>query len=225
MASTMKTISKQDIDNSVQELADYFVDIINDNNDDKPAQLSKLFEDYKNYLKAETSDALRGPRDEDDDEKLPAKLRAMVDALLVHAPIVIAGRHGEPDITLNRRQTGHFLLHTPHGRRLAEHLNNLSKGETPMPTIDIMKLSNIDSVYEVCKNISSGTVELSEFDFTKMVSGHAQLSKQPFEKLFNDQRFKRRIAQSGKLVASHNHNAPSKSYAALVLLMIKYSQA
>jgi hypothetical protein len=97
-----------------------------------------LFDDIM-LRKATVSDPLRGPRDEPDDDKVSLKLSAMVDWVVTHAPIVITGRHGEPDITLNREQTGYVLLHTPHGRRLAEHLNNLSKGETEMPTVDIMK--------------------------------------------------------------------------------------
>ena len=62
-----------------------------------------------------------------DDDKVSAKLRAMVDAMIAAAP------------TLNRQQAAYYLLHTPHGRRLAEHLNNLSKGETVMPQVDIRK--------------------------------------------------------------------------------------
>jgi hypothetical protein len=142
-----------------------------------------LFNDI--IRKADASDPLRGPREEPDDDKVSPKLRAMIEAIVTHAPIVVTGRHGKPDITLNREQTGQYLIHTPHGRRLAEHLNNFLKGETEMPTVDIMKLHNPESVIEVCKNISGGSMELSEEDFTKMVTGHAHITKQPFEKVFS----------------------------------------
>jgi hypothetical protein len=160
--------------------------------------------EYSPVTKADVPDTLRGPRDEPDDDKVSPKLRAMIEAIVTHAPIVITGRHGKPDITLNREQTGQYLIHTPHGRRLAEHLNNLSKGETKMPQVDIFRLQKIDSVYEVCKNITSGAVELSEFDFTKMVTGHAHITKQPFEKVFNlpdVQRAYKIVSEAGHLQA------------------------
>ena len=85
-----------------------------DNSDDPPY----LFNDIMRKAAAD---------DIQDDDKVSAKLRAMVDAMIAAAP------------TLNRQQAAYYLLHTPHGRRLAEHLNNLSKGETVMPQVDIRK--------------------------------------------------------------------------------------
>jgi hypothetical protein len=172
------------IDRSMDALAESLCSILVDGGCDKAAAMTKTFEQFRDYLKANVSDPLRGPREEDDDVKVAAKLRAMVDAIVTHAPIVITSRHGKPDVTLNREQTGQHLVHNAHGRRLAEHLSNLSKGD-PMPQVDIMKLHNPDSVIEVCKSISSGAVELSECDFTKMVAGHARITKQPFEKVFS----------------------------------------
>jgi hypothetical protein len=68
-----------------------------------------------------------------DDDKVSAKLRAMVDALIV------AGRFTD------RQTATHYLLHTPHGRRLAEHLNSISKHkeETIMPQVDFLKLATV----------------------------------------------------------------------------------
>jgi hypothetical protein len=84
-----------------------------------------LFNDIM-LAKASVSDPLRGPRDEDDDDKLSAKLRAMVAAMTIADP------------SKTEQQHLHYLLHSAHGRRLAEHFNNLSKGEPPM--LDVNKL-------------------------------------------------------------------------------------
>lgn len=68
----------------------------------------------------------------DDDDKVSSKLGSMVDAMIAAAP------------TLDRQQAAYYLLHTPHGRRLAEHLNSISKHkETNMPQPDILKLATI----------------------------------------------------------------------------------
>jgi hypothetical protein len=69
--------------------------------------------------------------DDPDDNKVSAKLNAMVDAMIAAAP------------SLDRQAAAHYLLHDAHGRRLAEHLNNLSKGETIMPQVDILKIATI----------------------------------------------------------------------------------
>jgi hypothetical protein len=81
--------------------------------------------------KAAVSGPLRGPREGDDSDKVLAKLNAMVDAMFVATP------------SISREQAAHYLLHNAHGRRLAEHLNNLSKGETIMPQVDILKVATI----------------------------------------------------------------------------------
>jgi hypothetical protein len=101
-----------------------------------------------------------------DDDKVSAKLRSMVDAMIVAVP------------TLDRQTATHYLLHTPKGRRLAEHFNSISKrkDETPMPTVDIMKLHNPDSVIEFIK--SSGA---SEFVISEVIMGHARLNKRDGE--------------------------------------------
>jgi hypothetical protein len=165
-----------EISNSVQELVDYFVDIISDDNGDKPSRLSKLFEDYKDYLKAGVSDPLRGPRDEDDDLKVSASLKAMVQAMQLATP------------GLSEADAAHHLLHSAHGRALAIHLNSLTKKETPMQT-DIFKLHNIESVVTIAKHIiDNGASEISEFDFYRVVNGHAQMNKRVGEsdaKAFN----------------------------------------
>ena len=128
----------------------------------------KMFEQIPfsklNIAKADVSDPLRGPRDEPDDDKVSPKLRAMVAAMV------------KADPTKSEEEHLYHLLHTAHGRRLAEHLNNLSKGETKMPTVDIMKLHNPDSVIEFIK--SSGA---SEHVISEVIMGHAKLNKRDGE--------------------------------------------
>jgi hypothetical protein len=53
----------------------------------------------------------------------------------------------------------------------------------PMPQVNIMKLHNIASVREVAKHINadSNASGISEFDFTKMLMGHAHLTKRDKE--------------------------------------------
>ena len=90
-----------------------------DNSDDPPY----LFDDIMRKAAAD---------DIPDDDKVSSKLRSMVDAMIAAAP------------TLNRQQAAHYLLHTPHGQRLAEHLNSISKHkETIMPQPDILKAATI----------------------------------------------------------------------------------
>ena len=128
----------------------------------------KMFEQIPfsklNIAKADVSDPLRGPRDEPDDDKVSPKLRAMVAAMV------------KADPTKSEEEHLYHLLPTAHGRRLAEHLNNLSKGETKMPTVDIMKLHNPDSVIEFIK--SSGA---SEHVISEVIMGHAKLNKRDGE--------------------------------------------
>ena len=128
----------------------------------------KMFEQIPfsklNIAKADVSDPLRGPRDEPDDDKVSPKLRAMVAAMV------------KADPTKSEEEHLYHLLPTAHGRRLAEHLNNLSKRETKMPTVDIMKLHNPDSVIEFIK--SSGA---SEHVISEVIMGHAKLNKRDGE--------------------------------------------
>jgi hypothetical protein len=77
--------------------------------------------------KLSEAEAAEDVRDEDDYKKLSNKLRAMVEAMIVAEP------------TLTKEAATHHLLHTARGRDLAEHLNNLSKKDTP-PMLDISKI-------------------------------------------------------------------------------------
>jgi hypothetical protein len=107
---------------------------------------------------------------------LEPKLQQMVNAMIKAVP------------SLKEEHALFFLLHTPHGRALAQHLNSLTKKETPMQT-DIFKLHNIESVVTIAKHIiDNGASEISEFDFYRVVYGHAQMNKRAGEsdaKAFN----------------------------------------
>jgi hypothetical protein len=176
----MKTITKAEVDNSVAELQDYFIDIVTDDLGDKPERLGKLFGDYSECLKA----AVQPPNSPTDEPKAPLedKLQSMVDAMIVAAP------------TLDRQTAHHFLLHTAQGRRLAEHLNSISKTERNVPMqVDIAKLHNIDSVIEVAKNVIDDKVTMTEAQFNEILTGHAKLNKRQgestataFSRIFSD---------------------------------------
>jgi hypothetical protein len=115
------------IDEATEQLAEYFGDILADDTIDQPAAMTKLFKQYGDYIKANVNDDVTGDHAGDDDKKLSGKLRQMVAALITSVP------------GLREDQAMHFLLHSPRGRKLAEHLNNISKGEQ-MPQLDIMKV-------------------------------------------------------------------------------------
>ena len=85
---------------------------------------------FFNDIMRKNADEIQRPNAPTDAPKAPLseKLEGMVDAMLLAAP------------TLDRQAAHHYLTETAHGRRLAEHLNNLSKGETPMPQVNIQKL-------------------------------------------------------------------------------------
>src|SRR5882757_7742340 len=133
--------------------------------------LQKMFESipFGKFTKADVSDELRGPREEEDADKVASKIRAMVDALIVAAP------------SLDRQTATHFLLHSAKGQALARHLNEISKGETIMPQVDIMKLQNPASVVEIAKNIIDGKTDMDGFTYDQILLGHAKLNKRAGE--------------------------------------------
>lgn len=91
----------------------------------------RLFNDIM-LAKAARDDDVTGDHTGDDDKKLSGKLHQMVAALINAAP------------SLREDQAMHFLLHSPHGRKLAEHLNNIiSKIEKDPPMLDIAKIVSI----------------------------------------------------------------------------------
>jgi hypothetical protein len=49
-----------------------------------------------------------------------------------------------------------------------------------MPQVDVFKLANIESVREIAKHITEKD-DITEFDFTKILMGHARLNKRDKE--------------------------------------------
>ncbi|MHC2318385.1 hypothetical protein ACVIHC_005431 [Bradyrhizobium diazoefficiens] len=93
---------------------------------------AQLFNDIM-VAKAARDDDVTGDHDGDDDKKLSGKLKEFVAVMVRAAP------------TLSEEEALFFLLHHPRGRRLAEHLNNISKQkeQTIMPQVNIMKLIEV----------------------------------------------------------------------------------
>src|SRR5882757_1797448 len=138
--------------------------------DDPPYTFNNIMQ-----RKAEVSDPLRGNREESGDDKVSAKLGAMVDAMIMADP------------TKSEEEHLHYLLHHAHGRKLAEHLNSLSKHkDEPMPQVDITKLHNIDSVTEIAKNVNDDKVSITEHEFTEILQGHAKIVGTTLEKILTD---------------------------------------
>jgi hypothetical protein len=105
-------------------------------------------------------------RVQDDDKKLSDRLKEAVAAMVAIRP------------SLNPAHAAKWLLHTEHGQSLL----NLTKSEKELPMqIDVFKLSNIESVNEICRHISKGAADISEFEFSQMVLGHAKLNKRAGE--------------------------------------------
>jgi hypothetical protein len=93
--------------------------------------------------KAKTTDNLRGPRDEEDDDKVQSKLRQMVAAMITAAP------------TLREDQAMHFILHMPHGRKMFEHFTKTEKDEPQMNrSEELLSLATDFGVIKLCKKIS-----------------------------------------------------------------------
>src|ERR1700682_1335696 len=127
--------------------------------------LKKMFEQIPfsklNIIKTSEDDNPERTNTIPDDDKVSSKLKELV-AAMVEAT---GGR-------LHPHRAARWLLHTEQGQALlAQH-----KKETPMPTVDIMKLHNPDSVIEFIK--SSGA---SEHVISEVIMGHAKLNKRDGE--------------------------------------------
>jgi|ERR1700721_248031 len=120
---------------------------------------------------------LRKADDDPDDSKVSGKLRDWAE--------IIAPRFEDEEAAID------YLLHNPHGRRLAEHLNNLAKGNTQMTDqVDIFKVNNIDTVVAISKSIIEGNTDVytakAKATFDQVLIGHAQLSKRSVESILTD---------------------------------------
>jgi len=143
----------------------------NDNEDHSGWSFSKMFSSIDFAKLGIRRKADPGADDEPDDDKLTSKLKAMVDALIVANP------------GMSEQHAMNYLMHSPNGRAVAQHLNLIAKRKEEAVTqhVGIFKLNNIASVVEISKAISNGDAEISEMEFTKMIQGHAMLTKRPGE--------------------------------------------
>jgi hypothetical protein len=152
----MKYFSKADVDGDAYRMA----------LDENLKLKERLRIAVATFGKADVSDPLRGPRDEPDDKKVSERLLEAVNNMVTHNP------------SLKPEHAARWLMTTTQGQAfLAQH-----KSERNIPMqVDINKLSNIDSLTEVAKNIIADKFTLSEHEFTNMMMGHAKLNKRSGE--------------------------------------------
>src|ERR1700682_4738221 len=130
-----------------------------------------LFADIM-YRKAQEEDELRGPRDEDDSKKLTAKLKEFA-ALMVTV-----------DPSKSEEEHLFDFVNTAHGRKRAEHLNNLSKGETSMNrSEELLSIGKAAGGMEmICKNIiDRGSTTITEHEFSAALMEHAKANRKADE--------------------------------------------
>lgn len=155
------------INESLPQLAEYIADVLGSTGVNKGAKLTEIFESYGEYLKANLVKAAGEPsqgsniavNDDENQNILQPKLEAMVSAMIRANP------------TLTKQEAAHYLLHSSHGRRLAEHLNSLTKKENPMPRIDELKIiakadGGMDSILESI--VSKGSTTYTEHELTEV---------------------------------------------------------
>jgi len=119
--------------------------------------------------------------DDPDDDQLTPKLRVMVDALITDGTFS------------NRQQAQHYLSHNAHGRRLAEHFNNISKTAKEIPMDRATQLREVTET--VCKSIvANGTTTITEHDLYDAINEYAKASKRDnetqamaFTRIFTDE--------------------------------------
>lgn len=124
-----------------------------------------------NYVNGEYV-PMRKADDTGDDEPTDKKLSEQLDEIVAE---MIAATGGD----LHPDRARRWLLHTPQGQQLLLSQRAAKKKETPMP-VDVFKLSNIESVREISKHITEKD-DITEFDFTKILMGHARLNKRDNE--------------------------------------------
>jgi hypothetical protein len=156
------------VDKAVIALAESVASILADQNGDKAVALTKTFEQCSDYLKANvvTDDDPSRTNTIPDDGKLTSRLKEMVAAMVVADP------------SLKREYALYSLLHSSHGRRLAEHLNSLFKNEKDNPP-----MTRTEEMFEMRKYvkgtngglaaiakrvISEGSTSLTEHEFTDL---------------------------------------------------------
>jgi hypothetical protein len=163
------------IDTATEQLAEYLSDILSDPYCDKPAALSKLFESFGDYLKsnitgkmakADVDDPLRGPRDEDDSNKLSDRLKELVAVMIAANP-----NHLHPNRAMRH------LLHTPQGRELLNlTISKQEKGKPMNRSDELRDIAKATGGMEmICKNIiDRGETTISEHEFSAALMEHAK---------------------------------------------------
>jgi hypothetical protein len=180
------------IDQATSQLAEYFVDILADRSQvNKSAALTELFEDYSAYLKANAVTP-----ENDNPQSLTSKLNQMVAASGM--PLEV-------------------LLHTAHGARLVERLNDLTKKEEPMTRSDEMQqmrqFVSTGGMTSVVKLIlEKGSTSLTEWEYTELVQENATHKGISFEKAFQDPDTQRayKIVRGANQVQTYMKSYPGK---------------
>jgi hypothetical protein len=133
----------------------------------------------------------------DDNKKLSGKLKEMVAAMVIADP------------SKTEEQHLFSLLHSPHGRRLAEHLNELSKKGAPMSRTEEMATmhkfikSTAGGFTSIAKHIvAEGGTGLTEHEFTELWKSDAG-GNSAFVKEFEGPRNERHDAYDVVHNASH----------------------
>jgi len=149
------------IDKSMDALAESFCSIITDDKIDKAAAMTKTFEQFGDYLKSNLDDDDEQRTNTiEDDEKLSGKLREMVAAMIVAVP------------SLSEQHAMHFLLHHAAGRKLAEHLNSITKKEPIIMdrNLQLQSIAKDFGITRLCKSLvaDNDAHGISEHELTTM---------------------------------------------------------
>jgi hypothetical protein len=111
---------------------------------------------------------------------LSPQLQSFVDAIRVHAP------------NMSEAEIVPFLLHTARGRSVAEHLANITKSRKEQPPMSrfekLQQLAKRGGVQLVAKALlaKGDAMEISEFEFFKLMESEAERRGMTFEKYFCD---------------------------------------
>jgi hypothetical protein len=180
------------IDNSMEALAESVASIITDNKanrGNKAAAMAKTFEQFGDHLKSnfkiakaaippreeEPGDA-GNPRIDDDSGKVAAKLKEFAAAMIMADP------------SFTEETAIHHLLHSAHGRKLAEHLNAISKSRKEEPMNRQAELRDIakadGGMAVITKNIiDRGSTTISEHEFSAALMTHCKNDVRAFSKM------------------------------------------
>jgi hypothetical protein len=126
-----------------------------------------FYTDFEKYVAGHEGDEIEEiPEPSDTVSTLPAALEGMVAALIAANP------------KLKREEAIHFLVHNPHGRRLAEHISSITKGTTDMSRTEQLQemAKSAGGVRNVAKFIAekNDALGISEPELTDLINAEAQ---------------------------------------------------